>query len=744
MGRKPRKSGYSSRDKHYRELVAIANGTNQYPTGSVPHRPALPLVPSQPIRPQQRDLSAQSNPQRQSVDWPISPPTLPNPVDSLAVASYHQSNFANSTTTSPTDQLGYERRTSPEANTPTNSTVISDAGCGQFSRIHGGNAITSPQNLFSSITDDVVGIDKRYSAADTTRLVQQLEPKFIPPHNQLPSNYPKSRRNNEPWTPVQYQPPTKSSSMDTDMHDVPDHTHSQDGREKGGGRIGPLSQIQRQQASEVRRKGACLRCQIMREKCDLKIPCHTCETKDRRKFPKKCIRANFDWESQSHMYFPDELTHRLKQDKLFTYLSFTSFSMSNRPEFTVKLDLHIEDKLWVVVKEFTPLEDPIRHAHRSINDASGNKSYQRLQVWSPPIIMRIRDGELPSTVTTMRKNLRNLFTTILADEGKWARWSTRYFYHVEEDFQCDLVIWIGKYYRKDIDEHSILATALSLLWWEYLLLNKITVAEDDLVSLDQHLGEKRPKECEGMPAVPETINRFLKAIILPMAIETAKKLTEAMHDRLFKMAVSQKLSQSGTDIATCLMFVLMIFMGGIQSTLLLLPDMPGDEIGIPDYSLESAKSRILEIEETIIELWTSFHRYTLSRRGGGTSAKSMLSAKEVNSPAEVHAREHNLVGKMKKGIEDDYGTCLPPALDVAALLLSYRPGRRQLQMQQQLLVKEQMRYRFEADWFPLSVKERPLDLTMSTNHGYVLDGFRATNISRLCWRVWANIETGAF
>lgn len=116
------------------------------------------------------------------------------------------------------------------------------------------------------ITDDVIGIDNRFSAADTNRLIQQPEPKFIPPQSQLPSNYPQSRRTNEPWSPVQYQPPTKSSSMDTEMPDVPDHTHSQDGREKAGGRTGPLSQTQRQQASEVRRKGACLRCQIMKER----------------------------------------------------------------------------------------------------------------------------------------------------------------------------------------------------------------------------------------------------------------------------------------------------------------------------------------------------------------------------------------------------------------------------------------------------------------------------------------------
>lgn len=437
----------------------------------------------------------------------------------------------------------------------------------------------------------------------------------------------------------------------------------------------------------------------------------------------------------------DELTLRLKQDKLFQYLSQSSFTVSSRPEFTVKLELNIDDKLWVVVKEFAPLDLSIRHAHRSISDDDGNRSYQRLQVWNPPIIMRVREGELPTTITSLRQKLRSLFTGVLSDDVKWTNWSMRYFFHIEEDFQCDLLIWIGKYYRDDIEEHSILSTALSLLWWDYLLLNKITVAQDDVANLESKLEAKRPAGSERMAAIPETINRFVKAIILPIALETAKKLTETLHERLFRMAVTQKQSQSGTDIAACLMLVLIMFMGSVQSTLLLLSDTPGEEIEM-EYSLEAAKARILEIEESIIELWTSFHRYTLSRRGGGTTSKSTLSAKEVNSKAEVYAREYDLMGKMKKEIEGQYGTCLLPASDVASLLLSYRPGRRQMQMQQQLLVKQPMISRFEADWFFLSVKDRPTDLAVGANHGYELDGFRAANVTRLCWKVWANIDSG--
>jgi hypothetical protein len=357
----------------------------------------------------------------------------------------------------------------------------------------------------------------------------------------------------------------------------------------------------------------------------------------------------------------DELTFRLKEEKLFQHLSLSSVSISSGPEFTVKLDLNIEDKLWVVVKEFTPSQPSIRHAHRSINDGDGNKTYKRLEIWDPPIIMRVRDGELPTIVDSMRQKMTSLFTNVLSEEAKWTNWSMKYFFHVEEDFQCSLVIWIGKYYRKDIEEHSILSTALSLLWWEYLLLNKFTVAQDDLANLDTHLQARRPEGGEHLAAIPDTINRFLKAIILPMAMATAKEVTEALHARLREMAGSQKFSQSGTDIAMCLMFVLMIFVGGIQSTLLLLPDIPSEELEMT-YDLDMAKAKIIEIENRAVEPWTSLHRRALSRRGVGATSKSTWTAKELNSKAEIHARNFDLIGKIEKEIEGDYGTWRSPSV----------------------------------------------------------------------------------
>lgn len=149
MGRKPRQSGYSSREKTYRSV--IAKGASQYHPGNLPPRLALPLDRSQSTQPQQWEPTAQPNILRHPDHW--QPPDVPIPANSPTVASYHPSGFANSATADPTVQSEYEQRTSPEANTPTNSTVtLSDAGYGGPSRLHGDHATNLSEDGFSQMT----------------------------------------------------------------------------------------------------------------------------------------------------------------------------------------------------------------------------------------------------------------------------------------------------------------------------------------------------------------------------------------------------------------------------------------------------------------------------------------------------------------------------------------------------------------------------------------------------------------
>lgn len=399
----------------------------------------------------------------------------------------------------------------------------------------------------------------------------------------------------------------------------------------------------------------------------------------------------------------------------------------------VPLNLYIKKKMIVKVKEFHPLGPPTRHAHRMVRDANGNKTYKRFDVWDPPIIMLIHTKKLEEVIDTTRRTLLQFFSDELASEGTWVSWTMKHFRDESEDFQCDILGWIGKYYRKQLAEHAIIERALCLIWLESLLMNKFLVDPEDATVLEASMKSKRSEAQKNFAAIPDKINRFLKAIILPVAISAAQRLTEALHDQLFKMASSASFGVAETDIVMCLLFVLMMFVGEQQTAMLLLADLPEEE-GMSGFDLNMAKQKILDMEQEVVDLWISFHRYTLSRgpTAGATgntpsSTSSSMEGVEGTSAAEVHAREFNLVGRMRQQIQDEYGTSMPPNLDLVSLLLG----------------KQQPRRCSQADRNLFSVQHRPGDLDVggaATNHGFVLDGFRALNVARLCWKVWANVD----
>ena len=154
-------------------------------------------------------------------------------------------------------------------------------------------------------------------------------PQFITPQGPSPTRHQRYPGTTEPWSvlPFRHEEPyvNMGRSPPVEMEIVQETPRSPPGREKGGGRTGPLSLAQRQQASDVRKRGACLRCTIMREKvchhvyitslaladasqCESNYPCTTCKTKDRRKFPKHCISRDFEWERHKFSLFPGKFS----------------------------------------------------------------------------------------------------------------------------------------------------------------------------------------------------------------------------------------------------------------------------------------------------------------------------------------------------------------------------------------------------------------------------------------------------
>ncbi|KIX00266.1 uncharacterized protein Z518_10405 [Rhinocladiella mackenziei CBS 650.93] len=738
MGRRPRESGHLQGKFPLRNVAPNQRGLSssqpQYPLPSqVPylhgvHRqdwlPHLAIPPAQHWFEQTTDALS-----------PVSNRSTLSP-ESAAASSY-------------TAGLGHARNLSPEADTPTSSTVSIYRPVRHTDRVNGRS--WQPPNFTSEyttdpdhqMTEDVVGIDVRAPYVETQRYLRI--PQFISQRGPSPSSYQRYPCSNEPWNPYPFRHEdlssntvtTPPSAMDMDVHPS---SSSPISRERGGGRTGPLSQTARQQASDVRRMGACLRCTIMREKCDLNVPCQTCSTKDRRKFPKNCIRAHFNWDGCKSILFPDELTYRLQQDKLFQYLSNSSFTMSDRPNFKIPLDMNIGLPLYVMVKEFYPLDlaPEIRHAYRAIENANGVKSYGKHRTWSPPIIMFVKDGDLPRQVNLLRQQLKQLFEQVLDDPTRFENWTMEYYQEKEEDFQTTILGLIGKYYRKDIDEHAVLKTSLSLLWFEYLLLNKFTVPPHAIPQLEANLESRRPPGAHrDVTVVPETINRFLKATVLPLAVDAAKKLTETLHDMLFKMAVSQKLTTARTDLALCMAFILMMFLGRAQLALRLLADSPSNETGM-EYTSDQADRRIQEMEEAIGEYLVSFHKYTLSRKPTASSSSSSSSKPtgaveeqrnaESSSDFELHARKFDLVGRLRREIEEDYGKQLPQ--------YSYH------QLHASASVNQKFLNNSAADnqvVFP-AADERPTRPEECDVSLLDLQTFRYMNVRRLCWKLFQNVE----
>ncbi|KIV94524.1 hypothetical protein PV10_02284 [Exophiala mesophila] len=732
MGRKRRESGYSQSNRRARSLRP-----NIPLQGGVDHLQPNHITQSAFAQPPQQHTWGPSAEHRAFVPfnaWPTPAVADASNADSLDVLTGHNVSLAQTATAE--NGLNHEngRTISPVVNTPSGSTAsLHDYDHGQQI----GPAVRTFEHMHpSSMTEyEITGIDNRDPENIANSFPTQPRPRFIVPPHTHTTHFQANVHNAPPWDPI--RPLNISvSTMDVTMHDVSNTLGGPSGRERIGGRRGPLSPEQKQQAGDVRRVRACLRCMVTREKCDLGIPCNSCNSKDRRKFPQHCIRKTFSWEDRLLHYFPEELTGHLQTKRVFTEITESTFQVLPSPILQVRLNLYINKKITVKVREFHPLGPPTRSAHRMVRDANGNKTYQRLDVWDPPIIMLVPLGKLKEVMERTRQALLQCFAEELVSEDTWVTWTMKWYRdEVTEDFQCDILGWIYKYYRKDIPEHGIIRQALCLIWLVSLLVNKFMVDRADAAILEESMHFKRTEAQKNLDAIPDKINRFLKGLILPMAIACAKLVTEALHNQLFKMASSASFGVAETDIVMCLLFVLMMFVGEQQATVLLLADVPDEESNL-SFDLEMAKQKVLKMEQDVVDLWISFHRYTLSR-GPTTEAtgntpvsaspsSSSMHSLEGASAAEIHAREFKLVQEIRK-VQDEYGMCMPPNLDLVSLLLSKN---------------QQQRRCSQADRKLFSVQHRPSDLDLggaATNHGFVLDGFRALNVARLCWKVWANV-----
>ncbi|EXJ79085.1 hypothetical protein A1O3_08586 [Capronia epimyces CBS 606.96] len=702
MGRRPRQSGHLQGQFPLRR---VAPNQARLPS-SLPQRASNlePLLEN----PNQLPYRPPGLPQTS-----VTPPTdkLPasiSPVSARSTLS-HGSGANSAATTSYTSALAYARRLSPDADTPTSSVISSLQSVHETSHVDGWPRPARPvvsdrlSDTGIQMTEDVVGIGVPTSVNYPQDYLQP--PQFVSPRGLSPGEHQRYPHKTEPWStlPFRHEDHWFNGDMDTarvgTMDCISASTHSQSGQEKGGRRKGPLSREGRQQASD----------------CDTQLPCTNCLTKERRKIPKQCIQARFDWKGCKSMLFPEEITCRLQKENLARYLSNATFIYSARPKFQVPLELNVGSPLYVTVKEFCPLHLALRHAHVPIENADGSKSYTKCQVWSPPIIMFIKDSrDLERQVKLVRQRIVAMFAQVLDDPQRWRDWTVKYFPHRADDFQTTILEHIGLYYRKDIKEHAVIKTALSLLWFMYLLWNKFTVPTAAVPQLEEHIDSRRPVWApQDIHVIPDTINRFLKAIIMPMAMKAARKITATLHDMLFQMSVTQKQSTARTDIALCLAFVLLMFVGQMQAALVLLADTPASETGMK-YSFEEAETKIRAIEQSVNEYLLSFHKFTLSRRSlpkstGKPGPRGHKNHDNAHSMGEIHAQEFGLVGRLRREVEQEY-------------------GERGISELREMLMAD-----IAAD------QERPEELELGKID---FRTFPRTNVARLCWKLFLNVEDG--
>lgn len=101
---------------------------------------------------------------------------------------------------------------------------------------------------------------------------------------------PPARRRKSPVTAT----PTGSKPAKTIVKKTPTHTTKKDvtGEKRVGRRRGPLRPDQRQQAHEIRKLRACLRCKFLKKTCDKGDPCAGCQPSHARLWQVPCTRID--------------------------------------------------------------------------------------------------------------------------------------------------------------------------------------------------------------------------------------------------------------------------------------------------------------------------------------------------------------------------------------------------------------------------------------------------------------------
>ncbi|ETN38294.1 uncharacterized protein HMPREF1541_06325 [Cyphellophora europaea CBS 101466] len=487
--------------------------------------------------------------------------------------------------------------------------------------------------------------------------------------------------------------------------------------ERSSRRLGPLSIEGRRNANQVRDIGACLRCSCMKEKCDRNLPCGNCHDKKGRKWKLGCVRETLEYRGK-HL-FPPPIANRYNIDHTNRYVDSSGFFYLNKDAFQLKLSMGLGGPPFeVTVKEMEPVEH--QRLLRSFQADTKDEDLKVSSFWDPPIVLYLTNKD--QAVDDLRSQLHRSMHAIFNERHENGyHWPWKNFDFQRMDWVSEIVEKIHDFgqHASQMSFYSSLRKAQGLLYFNYILDHPLLVLEEEREKLFAHL---EPQEgVEHKYVSPETIQRFIKAIAYPFLTNWSTAILKELHELLLSMAKAKEISSAKNDLAFCLSFMMLVFIGQTQARLVLLAQMSEEEKGI-NMTQSEAQEYIEALEEQLGTYIIHFHEFAMKKR-----RKPQAPSGDPRKPEEQYAAQYGLMGKIAEITQKfrAYYSLSYPYHQASFARQNTTKIPRKTKNRTTKLVKDETETLWPADdWKPTTFDLGELDYAE----------FEKENIHRLCWK----------
>ena len=421
----------------------------------------------------------------------------------------------------------------------------------------------------------------------------------------------------------------------------PTTSSSPPSRQRTGVRCGPLSLNARENAGAVRESGgSCIRCFIMREKCDAEIPCTRCKTVfgRARSWKLPCTRRWLD--GRSEYFLPHILASHLELANVNDFINSKTFFAYEGSKVTVPLTIGFGQPLVLDAVEVT-LVGPDILSKQGFAPALGV-----FDMWSPPIVPC-----WPVNMDAILARVRSWMSEVLTTGG--SEYPEICFPSPDHPARNrHILALIHNYYETaniPKDEDCVLTSALRLSVALYVMGHALIVPRSSInalfsqlrhsdfqspfqpptPSLDSDSGSDSDTEDDTLYVCPRAIIKVVKSIILRLT----RYLTTCTFNLLHKQLGPKRHPSSTFESAFSASFLLLTSLAQIQTSLYERA-IAGSRQQPPDprFSLNDAKIEIQRLEDEVGQyvVHLFLHRYkpkkqpnkTTNRAARGSSASS--------------------------------------------------------------------------------------------------------------------------